>query len=110
MTSSTAAIFAVPDDSRSLSRWALLLLVMIFGSLGALVTTIPACKQVLTQFLDKRAGKVIASERSSPLIDGQPVGLFAYEVVDPDAAGVFKGPRTQYRSLPVQVLNLSGLL
>jgi hypothetical protein len=119
-----APIFAVPGDSRALSRWALLLLVMFFGSLGALVTTIPsmaaipsvttpfnfpmqqwivkitfgaltavagviaignmgvtngfnslqsligvavifgAGQQAVTQFLDKRAGKIIASEPS----------------------------------------------
>jgi hypothetical protein len=39
---SSAAILAIPRDSSGLSRWAIFLLVMLFGSVGALVTTIPS--------------------------------------------------------------------
>jgi type IV secretory pathway VirB2 component (pilin) len=38
----TAPVFAVPKDAHSMSRWALLMLVMVFGSIGALVTIIPS--------------------------------------------------------------------
>jgi hypothetical protein len=37
-----AAIFAVPRNAGDLSRWALLMLVMVFGLVGTLVTTIPS--------------------------------------------------------------------
>jgi len=37
-----AAILPIPNDSHDLSRWAILLLVMLFGAIGALVTTIPS--------------------------------------------------------------------
>jgi hypothetical protein len=37
-----AAIVQQPDGSTNLSRWAVLLLVMVFGAVGALVSTIPA--------------------------------------------------------------------
>ncbi len=43
-----ARIFAIPKDADDLSRWALILLVMVFGGLGALVTTIPSMAAIST--------------------------------------------------------------
>jgi hypothetical protein len=37
-----AAIIALPKDSAGLNRWAVMLLVMVFGCVGALVTAIPS--------------------------------------------------------------------
>ena len=42
MAASKHPIFAILYNSGNLSRWALMLLVMILGGLGALVTTIPS--------------------------------------------------------------------
>lgn len=43
-----AAIFQLPPDHAGLPRWALTMLVMVFGSVGALVTAIPAMAAVPT--------------------------------------------------------------
>lgn len=43
-----AAIFQLPPDHAGLPRWALTMLVMAFGSVGALVTAIPAMAAVPT--------------------------------------------------------------
>ena len=43
-----APIFAVPHNPGDLSRWAVMLLVMVFGGLGALVTTIPSMAAIPT--------------------------------------------------------------
>jgi hypothetical protein len=43
-----AKIFSIPSDAESLSRWALMILVMVFGFLGALVTTIPSMAAIPT--------------------------------------------------------------
>jgi len=37
-----AKIFAIPSNADDLSRWALLMLIIVFGLVGALVTTIPS--------------------------------------------------------------------
>jgi hypothetical protein len=39
---SSANIFQLPKDSEDLARWAAMLLIMLFGSVGALVTAIPS--------------------------------------------------------------------
>ena len=43
-----AAIFEVPKDATDMSRWALMMLVMAFGLLGALVSTIPSMAAIPT--------------------------------------------------------------
>lgn len=43
-----AAIFATPPDAANLSRWVLMILVMFFGLLGSLVTTIPSMAAIPT--------------------------------------------------------------
>lgn len=43
-----AHMFSVPQDATSLSRWALMMLVMVFGLLGSLVTTIPSMAKIPT--------------------------------------------------------------
>jgi hypothetical protein len=41
-----AKMFELPSDSTDLSRWTALLLIMLFGSVGALITAIPAMAAV----------------------------------------------------------------
>lgn len=43
-----AAIFQLPPDHSGLPRWALAMLIMVFGSVGALVTAIPAMAAIPT--------------------------------------------------------------
>jgi hypothetical protein len=44
----SAAIFQLPPDHAGLPRWALTMLIMVFGSVGALVTAIPAMAAIPT--------------------------------------------------------------
>jgi len=43
-----AAIFQLPSDDSGLSRWAVTMLIMVFGSVGALVSAIPAMASIPT--------------------------------------------------------------